>query len=1009
MKRIFLSLLLLVTGAAAFAQETFPVNGVRDVRSGSYAFTNATIIQNASTKMEKATLVIKQGKIVAVGVGVEIPKDAIVVDCNGKFIYPSFVDPLTDYGAGTPKRTNAGFNFGAPGQFLSNKPGAYNWNQAVKPEVNAVDGFTLDEPVASSYRNNGFGTVLTHVKDGIVRGTGAVVTLASTNENNVILKTKAAQLFSFDKGTSTQSYPSSLMGSIALLRQTYLDAKWYATKPAGEGVNLSLESFNANASLPQIFVADDKWSTLRADRIAKEFGTQYIIRGADNGYQRIDELAKTKASYILGIDFPAALDVEDPNDARFISLSDMKHWELAPTNPAAFEKAGINFSITSSDMKDGKQFLANLRKAVQYGLSETKALEAITKNPATILGVYDQVGSLEAGKLANFIITTEPVFSNSSKIIENWIQGNKYDVNPNEWNNYAGKYSLAVNNNGATTTYTVEVKKDLSASIIGTDTLMAKISINEAIVKISFPEKKGRMAETIRLGGAVVGNNWSGLGLDAKGNKVSWTASIVAPLVAETKKSADSVNNSVKLISKVTYPFAGLGNETIPQQETILIKNATVWTNEKDGRLANTDVLLKAGKIAKIGKDLNESGARVIDGTGKHLTPGIIDEHSHIAAMSINEGAQSVTSEVRVGDNMNPEDINIYRQLSGGVTTSHILHGSANTIGGQTQLMKLRWGATDEGIKFAGADPFIKFALGENVKRTTAVLGNNRFPDTRMGVEEVLTDAFDRAVDYQKTMKANPNTRRDLELEAISNIMNNKLFITCHSYVQTEITYAMRAIEKFKAQGYNFKVNTFTHILEGYKVADKMKDHGASAATFSDWFNYKTEVQDATSYNAAIMQKVGVNTIINSDDAEMARRLNQEAGKIVKYGGVSEDEAFKMVTLNPAKALHIDNKVGSIKVGKDADVVLWTDNPLSIYAKSLYTIVDGTVYFDRAKDAEKSKVVAAERAKLIQKMLGEKRAGAPMRPAMPSYQTILSCGDHDHEDHLATIYESNKN
>ena len=1009
MKRIFLSLLLLLTGAAAFAQETFPVNGVRDLRSGSYAFTNATIIQNASTKIEKATLVIKQGKIVAVGVGVEIPKDAVVVDCNGKYIYPSFVDPLTDYGAGTPKRTNAGFNFGAPGQFLSNKPGAYNWNQAVKPEINTVEAFTLDEAVAASYRNNGFGTVLTHVKDGIVRGTGAVVTLAGTNENNTILKSKAAQVFSFDKGTSTQSYPSSLMGSIALIRQTYLDAKWYATKPATEGVNLSLEAFNANAGLPQIFVADDKWSVLRADRIAKEFGTQYILRGADNGYQRIDELAKTKATFIIGVDFPAALDVEDPNDARFVSLADMKHWELAPTNPAAFEKAGIPFSITTAEMKDSKQFLANLRKAVQYGLSETKALEAITKTPATILGVYDQVGSLDAGKWANFIITTEPVFSSNSKIIENWIQGNKYEINPNEWNSYAGKYSLVVNNNGATTTYAVEVKKDLSASIIGTDTLTAKITIANAIVKMSFPEKKGRMAETIRLGGAVVGNSWSGLGLDAKGNKVSWTANFVGPLVTETKKPSDSVNNSVKLISKVTYPFAGLGNEAIPQQETIVIKNATVWTNEKEGKMANTDVLLKAGKIAKIGKDITEAGARVIDGTGKHLTPGIIDEHSHIAAMSINEGAQSVTSEVRVGDNMNPEDINIYRQLSGGVTTSHILHGSANTIGGQTQLIKLRWGASDDGIKFAGADPFIKFALGENVKRTTAVLGNNRFPDTRMGVEEMLTDAFDRAADYQKALKANPNSRRDLELEAISNIMNNKLFITCHSYVQTEITYAMRVIEKFKNKGYDFKVNTFTHILEGYKVADKMKAHGASAATFSDWFNYKTEVQDATGYNAAIMQRAGVNTIINSDDAEMARRLNQEAGKIVKYGGVTEDEAFKMVTLNPAKALHIDNKVGSIKVGKDADVVLWTDNPLSIYAKSLYTIVDGTVFFDRTKDAEKSKAVATERAKLIQKMLGEKRAGAPMRPATPSYQTILSCGDHDHEDHLATIYESNNN
>ena len=1009
MKRIFLSLLLLLTGAAAFAQETFPVNGVRDVRSGTYAFTNATIIQNASTKIEKATLVIKHGKIVGVGVGVEIPKDAVVVDCNGKYIYPSFVDPLTDYGAGTPKRTNAGFNFGAPGQFLSNKPGAYNWNQAVKPEINTVEAFTLDEAVAASYRNNGFGTVFTHVKDGIVRGTGAVVTLAGTNVNNTILKSKAAQVFSFDKGTSTQSYPSSLMGSIALIRQTYLDAKWCATKPATEGVNLSLEAFNANAGLPQIFVADDKWSVLRADRIAKEFGTQYILRGADNGYQRIDELAKTKATFIIGVDFPAAMDVEDPNDARFVSLADMKHWELAPTNPAAFEKAGIPFSITTAEMKDSKQFLANLRKAVQYGLSETKALEAITKTPATFLGVYDQVGSLDAGKWANFIITTEPVFSSNSKIVENWIQGNKYEINPNEWNNYAGKYSLVVNNNGATTNYALEVKKDLSASIIGTDTLTAKMTIADAIIKMSFPEKKGRMAETIRLGGAVVGNSWSGLGLDAKGNKVSWTANFVGPMVTETKKTSDSVNNSVKLISKVTYPFAGLGNEVIPQQETILIKNATVWTNEKEGKVANTDVLLKAGKIAKIGKDITEAGARVIDGTGKHLTPGIIDEHSHIAAMSINEGAQSVTSEVRVGDNMNPEDINIYRQLSGGVTTSHILHGSANTIGGQTQLIKLRWGASDDGIKFAGADPFIKFALGENVKRTTAVLGNNRFPDTRMGVEEMLTDAFDRAADYQKALKANPNTRRDLELEAISNIMNNKLFITCHSYVQTEITYAMRVIEQFNNKGYDFKVNTFTHILEGYKVADKMKKHGASAATFSDWFNYKTEVQDATAYNAAIMQRVGVNTIINSDDAEMARRLNQEAGKIVKYGGVSEDEAFKMVTLNPAKALHIDNKVGSIKVGKDADVVLWTDNPLSIYAKSLYTIVDGTVFFDRAKDAEKSKAIATERAKLIQKMLGEKKAGAPMRPAMPSYQTILSCGDHDHEDHLATVYETNKN
>jgi imidazolonepropionase-like amidohydrolase len=1007
MRRIILSLLLLVIGTAAFAQETFPINGVRDVRTGVYAFTNATIVQNEKTTIEKGTLVIKQGKIVAVGATVEIPKEAIVVDCSGKFIYPSFIDPLTDYGANTPKRATTGFNFGAPTQFLSNKAGAYNWNQAIKPEINAVESFSIDETAAAGFRNNGYGVVFTHVKDGIVRGTGAVVTLAGTNENKAVLKTKAAQVFSFDKGISTQSYPSSLMGSIALLRQTYLDAKWYANKPTTEGVNLSLDAFNANAPLPQIFVADDKWSTLRADRIAKEFGTQYIIRGGDNGYQRIDELAKTKASYILGIDFPAAMDVEDANDARFLALSEMKHWELAPTNPAAFEKAGINFSISASEMRDGKQFLTNLRKAVQYGLSESKALEALTKTPAQQIGVYDQVGSLESGKLANFLITTESLFNNNAKIIENWIQGNKYDVNTAEWNNYAGKYKLTINNDGTKTDYTVELKKDLSANIIAGDTLAGKVSVSESLVKISFPERKGRGAESIRLSGVIADGSMNGFGTDAKGANITWSASLVTPATAAPAEK--KTTEPIKLISKVTYPFVGLGNEAIPQQETILIKNATVWTNEKEGNLANTDVLLKAGKIAKIGKGLTEASARVIDGTGKYLSAGIIDEHSHIAALSINEGAESVTAEVRVGDNMNPEDINIYRQLSGGVTSSHILHGSANTVGGQTQLIKLRWGTTDEGLKFAGADPFIKFALGENVKRTTST-NNNRFPDTRMGVEEVLTDAFDRAVDYQKAMKANPTTtRRDLELEALTEIMNKKRFITCHSYVQTEITYAMRVIEKFKAQGYDFNVNTFTHILDGYKVADKMKAHGSSAATFSDWFAYKTEVTDAIAYNAAIMHNVGVNTVINSDDAEMARRLNQEAGKAVKYGGVPEEEAFKMVTLNPAKALHVDHKVGSIKVGKDADVVLWSDIPLSIYAKALYTIVDGTVYFDREKDAEKSKQIKAERTKLIQKMLGEKRAGMPTRPAMPTTQILLECGDHDHMEGLNTIYETQKN
>ena len=794
MKRIYVWALLMCTAVSAIAQESFPINGVRDIRTGLYAFTNATIIQNEKTKLEKATLLIKQGKIIAVGTSVAIPKDAVVINCEGKFIYPSFVDPFTDYGAVQARRPAGAFSYGGPGQFLSNKPGAYNWNQAIKPEVNASDVFNTDEAVAKNFRANGFGAVFTHVKDGIARGTGAVVTLATENNNQAYLKTKAAAVYSFEKGSSTQSYPSSLMGSIALLRQTYLDAKWYQTKPVGEGTNLSLEAWNNVQNIPQIFAADDKWSTVRADRLGDEFGVQYIIKGGDNGYQRIEEIVKTKASYILNIDFPEAMDVEDPNDARFVSLADMKHWELAPTNLAAFEKANVSFSISSSDLKDSKTFLANLRKAIRYGLSEAKALEALTKTPATMLGVYDQVGSIETGKWANFIITTEPVFAANAKIIENWVQGNKYEVAASEWNNYAGKYKLTLNVGGTNTDYNLEVKKDLSASIIGTDTLMAKVTINESLVKISFPNKKGRGAEQIRLGGAIVGANWSGIGTDPTGNKNTWTASLVGPMIAtaDSKKNTDTV----KPLAKVTFPFAGFGNEKMPSQETILIKNATVWTNEKEGVLNNTDVLLKNGKIAKVGKDISESGAKVIDGTGKHLSAGIIDEHSHIAALSINEGAQSVTSEARIADNLNPEDINIYRQLSGGVTSSHILHGSANTIGGQTQLIKLRWGANDQDLKFAGADGFIKFALGENVKRTTNP-SNNRFPDTRMGVEQVLNDAFDRALDYQKTMKENPSTRRDLELDALVEILNKKRFITCHSYVQSEINMLLKVAEKY--------------------------------------------------------------------------------------------------------------------------------------------------------------------------------------------------------------------
>jgi len=990
------------------AQATFPVNDVASPKDGSYAFTNATIVKDAQNTLQNATMVIRQGKIENIGTNISIPKDAVVIDCKGKFIYPSFIDIFSDYGIAIPQRQQGGGFFSQ--QITSNTKGAFGWNQAIKSETDGARIFTGDDAKAKTLRDIGFGVALTHQKDGIARGTGPLVSLATQPDNLVMLKDKAAAFYSFNKGTSTQGYPNSMMGMIALLRQTYLDAQWYKSVPAKEGTNLSLKSWNDNQGLPQIFDANDKWNDLRADKVGDEFGVQYIIKGGGNEYQRIKEIAATKAPYIITLNYPAAMDVDDPNDLRFVGLDDLKHWELAPGNAAALEKAGVTFCISEADLTAATDFMPNLRKAIEYGLTESKALEALTKTPATLLGMYDKLGSLDNGKLANFVITSGPIFAEKTTVFQNWTQGIKNAVKEDGWFDVKGSYKYTASN---AKSFTLDLKDGGVASFISTDTLTGKYSFDGKLVKLSYTEGRGRDAKETILSGTANGDTWNGMGRDVAGNTFTWSASY--DHAAEAKP--DSAKPKTPLVlGKVIYPFVSFGWEDAPKQENILIKNATVWTSDAAGKLEETDVLVKDGKIAAIGKNLADASAKIIDGKGKHLTPGIIDEHSHIAAASINEGGQSVTAEVRIGDNLNPDDIQIYRQLSGGVTTSHILHGSANTIGGQTQLIKLRWGANAEDLKFAGADPFIKFALGENVKRSSASQGNTRFPDTRMGVEEVQMDAFQRASDYQKMWKAAEENnkkkgvapmvvRRDLELDALVEIINKKRFITCHSYVQSEILETMKVAEKF-----GFTLNTFTHILEGYKVADKMKAHGANASTFSDWWNYKMEVVDAIAYNAYIMHQVGLNVAINSDDAEMARRLNQEAAKSIKYGGMSEEDALKMVTINPAKMLHVDNKVGSIKVGKDADLVLWSDNPLSIYANALTTIIDGTIYFDRDKDMELRKRNVAEKARLIQKLATAKKAsdtpggtrGNFQRPR-PRFEVINSCMDHYHSTGLLAV------
>ena len=970
----------------AAAQETFPVNGVADERSGYIAFINATIVTNPQTSLQNATLVIKQGKIISVGTNISVPKEAVVIDCKGKYIYPSFIDVFTGYGI-TPKPASGGNGFGD--QPLSNTKGAYGWNQAIKSETDAVTLFSANDSKAKELRGIGFGTVAAHAQDGIARGTGTVVTLGNEKDNLVVLKEKAAAYYSFSSGTSGQDYPGSLMGSVALLRQTFLDAQWYKNKPATEGTNLSLQAWNNSLSLPQIFDAGGKWNDLRADKIGDEFGVQYIIKAGGDEYQRIAEIKATNASFILPLNFPKPMDVEDPNDARLVALSDLKHWELAPSQPGVFEKNSISFAITTEGLESKADFLANLRKAIQYGLSESKALEALTKTPAALLGIDDIAGSLDKGKIASFIITSGPVFDEKTVFFQNWVRGTKYSLKEEGWNDLRGVYTLTVKARGTAKNYETLIKgtpAKLTATVKGaTDTAATDLSVyvKENLVALGWAEKGKQNV----LNGIIGTNAWSGNGYLANGDVATWTLQYKSVLPPDTSKTAKKEEakkkDSLPLLTDINFPFSGYGWKEAPKQEDLLIQNTTVWTNEKEGKLEHTDVLISKGKIIAIGKGLKAGNAKLIDGAGKHLTAGIIDEHSHIAVTGgVNECSQSVTAEVRIADVISPEDINIYRQLAGGVTSAHVLHGSCNTIGGQTQLIKLRWGKNAEELKFANWDPFIKFALGENVKRSFS-RGNSRFPDTRMGVEQVLTDAFERARDYQKE---GPGKRRDLELDALSEILNHKRFITCHSYVQSEINMLIKVAEK-----YGFTVNTFTHILEGYKVADKMKAHGAAASTFSDWWSYKMEVQDAVAYNAAIMQKVGITVAINSDDAEQARHLNQEAAKSITYGNMPEEQALKMATLNPAIMLHVADRVGSIKIGKDADLVLWNDHPLSIYAKPLKTLVDGIVYFDVDQDAKSREYIAAEKARLVQKLLDTKKNGGNVVPVSISYEELNEC------------------
>ncbi|MGE0882018.1 MAG: amidohydrolase [Blastocatellales bacterium] len=432
--------------------------------------------------------------------------------------------------------------------------------------------------------------------------------------------------------------------------------------------------------------------------------------------------------------------------------------------------------------------------------------------------------------------------------------------------------------------------------------------------------------------------------------------------------------------------------------EEILIRNATVMT-ASHGTIEGGSILIRNGKIAAVGKasDVKAgANAKVIDATGMYVTPGFVDSHSHTALDGTNEGSLSVTAMVRMYEVVNPTDINIYRQLAGGMTTIHQLHGSANAIGGQNSIIKLKWGKPYEQMRVSDAPRTIKFALGENPKRSNSGARPGvqpRFPATRMGVEEVIREAFTQGReyikewdDYEAAKKRGENPlppRRDLKLEAMADILRGKIDIHSHCYRADEIVMLMRLCEEF-----GVKVHTLQHVLEGYKVAPEIAKHGASASILPDWWAYKMEAYDAIPFNAAIMTRRGITVAIHSDSNEHARRFYQEAGKMMKYGDLTEEEALRLVTLNAAIEIRLDHRIGSIDVGKDADLVLFNGHPFSVYSRPEMTMIEGEVYFDRKQDIEMRAKLAAEKKALIEKERRTPGVAQPTQQQQPVIPTI---------------------
>ncbi len=849
-----------------------------------YALINARIVPVTGPVIESGTLVMRDGRIAAVGSEVAPPADAIVMDAEGWTLYPGFIDAHSSVGMPTPSRDSSGPDVR---RLAAERRERGDPTPGLDPHVTAVSLYAPQEEALQAARRMGITAAAVVPTAGILEGQSAVVALKDGAARSAIIRDRWAQHVAFEPFSRQRNdYPGTLMGVLATIRQHFSDADWYGEAWRRFSADPSsiprpdhddrLEALAASQARdqPVVFTAWSDNAILRTLGLVGELEVQGIVSGAIDGWRVADALKASGLPVLVSLDHrprrdPSGFGAAPPGG--LMAHPGAADREDAESNAARLHEAGVPFAFTSHGLEKTSNFLPNLRAVVRAGLPEDVALEALTRTPAEWLGVDAILGSLEVGKAAHVVAVEGDLFDDDGKVAAVWVDGQRYDVESST----------------------------------------------------SRQDSGGRQAS-------------------AEDDEAD----------DESNEPGDRVDRRV--LTERRAPVGPLR----PEVPVTAVRHATILT-VTNGTIESGTIVIRDGRISSLGPDDEievPAGAREIDATGLHVMPGIVDAHIHIAmAGGGNEATQPVTPEVRIADVIDHRSPSIFRALTLGVTTVNVLHGSANVIGGQNAVLKMRWGRPAADLFVEGAQPGVKFALGENPKQTNRprLPGvPRRYPATRMGVEHELRTSFASAREYQAAWKAHEAAmaagtdpmppRHDLRLEALVGILEGRILVHAHCYRSDEILMLLRVAEDF-----GFTIASLQHVLEGYKVADEIAAHGAGASTFADGWGYKMEAFDAIPYNMAIMAERGVTVSINSDAVgELGTRLFTQAAKAMKYGGVSEESALRMITINPASHLKLEERIGSIEVGKDADLAIFTAHPFSADARVRYTLVDGQVYFD---------------------------------------------------------------